>query len=186
MKKVLSIALALIVALSLSVTAFAADGDNTFGPAETNGKSTEVKYTVDAAYTVTIPASVTLGGTATVSASGVKVAKGSQVVAKLTGTSEDDNAFKVKTAEGAALAYTVKSGTTAIGVGQPILTVNPDSATDGNGASGSATLTFTLDDTVKYAGEYTGTVTFTVSVEEAQKPSQTPTTTAGDEEPQGT
>ena len=75
----------------------------------------------------------------------------------------------VKTAEGAALAYTVKSGTTAIGAGDAILTVNPDSATDGSGASGSATLTFTLDDTIKYAGIYTGTVTFTVSVEKKEE-----------------
>ena len=164
MKKFLSIALALIVALSLSVTAFAADitPDN-------KTSSTTITYSVAPMYTVTIPASVTLGNDATVAASGVKVAKGSQVVVKISGTSEDDNAFKVRTGEGAELAYTVKNGTKAINVGDAILTVNPDSATDGSGASGSATLTFTLDDTIKYAGIYTGTVTFTVSVEKKEQ-----------------
>ena len=165
MKKFLSIALALIVALSLSVTAFAAE----IKPETSPAGSTTITYSVAPMYTVTIPASVTLGNDATVSASGVKVAKGSQVVVKISGTSEAGNAFKVKTGEGAELAYTVKNGTKAIGVGDAILTVNPDSAIDGSGASGSATLTFTLNDTVKYAGIYTGTVTFTVSVEKKEQ-----------------
>ena len=157
MKKFLSIALALIVALSLSVTAFAAE----IKPETSPAGSTTITYSVAPMYTVTIPASVTLGNDATVSASGVKVAKGSQVVVKISGTSE--------AGEGAELAYTVKNGATTIGVGDAILTVNPDSATDGSGASGSATLTFTLDDTIKYAGIYTGTVTFTVSVEKKEQ-----------------
>lgn len=172
MKKFLSIALALIVALSLSVTAFAAD--NITQDTDDKTGSTNITYSVAPMYTVTIPASVTLGNDATVSASGIKVAKGSQVVVKISGTSEAGNAFKVKTGEGAELAYTVKNGTKAIGVGDAILTVNPDSATDGSGASGSATLTFTLDDTIKYAGIYTGTVTFTVSVEKEEKEEEMP------------
>lgn len=162
MKKLLTCVLALALVLSLSVTAFAAEGSNTSVP---NNKTT-ITYEVAPAYTVTIPASVTLGDSVTVAASGVKVAKNSQVVVKLTGTSETDNAFKVKTTEGAALTYTVKKDENdTINVNDAVLTVNPENATDGNGASGSTTLSFALNDTIQYAGTYTGTVTFTVSVE---------------------
>lgn len=181
MKKLLALALALTLTLSLSVTAFAADATiepgNDGNPNPSTGKTT-VTYEVQPAYTVTIPATVAIGGDAvTVSASGVKVSSGKQVTVKLTGinvTEENtsgDNTFTVKTAEGASLNYTVTAGesgsTTQISKGGTVLTVNPGSATDGNGASGSTTLTFALasDQTVKYAGTYSGTVTFTVSVD---------------------
>ena len=165
MKKLLTCVLALALVLSLSVTAFAAESSINQGSTDKSG-STSINYTVAPAYTVTIPASVTLGNSVTVAASGVKVAKGSQVVVKLTGTSESDNTFEVKTTEGAALTYTVKSDENdTINVNDAVLTVNPDTATDGNGASGSTKLSFELNDTIQYAGTYTGTVTFTVSVE---------------------
>lgn len=211
MKKLLSIVLALALALSLSVTAFAAgddtgDGTDTGTTTQgttiqpgTNGEpspssgDTQVNYSVAPAYTVTIPASVTIGGengsnTVTVSAEGVKVAKGKQVVVKLTGinesTDEDgnttsDTTFTVKTAEGASLTYTVQKGSDTIQKDGTVLTVasglNNETGEDGTttGAStGSAALTFALNDTVQYAGDYTGTVTFTVSVDEV--PETTP------------
>lgn len=159
LKKLLPCVLALVLAFSLSVPAFAA-GDNTFGPGDTTGKGTTVTYTVDPTYTVTIPASVTLGGSVTVEASNVMVARGKRVVVKLTGTGEADDAFKVKTSEGAELTYTVKNGETPVHVGDAVLTVDPETA-----ASGSTTLTFAAPAAVTYAGTYTGTVTFTVAVE---------------------
>ena len=196
MKKLLSIVLALALALSLSVTVFAAGDDDTGNTTQNTtitqdtdktGKTT-VNYSVAPAYTVTIPASVTIDGTnnsntVTVSASGVKVEKGKQVVVKLTGinvTTENtngDNDFKVKTAEGAELKYTVKIGTTDITTAEAsntVLTVNPASTTANAVASGSNNLTFALADTevVKYAGTYSGTVTFNVSVDEV--PETTP------------
>ena len=164
MKKLLTCVLALVMVLSLSVTVFAADTSIDQGSTSKTG-STSVTYTVNPTYTVTIPANVTLGNSVNVKASGVKVAKGSQVVVTLTGTSESDNAFKVNTAEGAMLGYTVKNGETAVNVNDTVLTVNPDSAADGSGASGSTSLAVALNDTIQYAGTYTGTVTFTVSVE---------------------
>lgn len=190
MKKLLSLVLALALALPLSVTAFATD--TTINQDSTNKDgSTTVNYSVDPAYTVTIPEKVTLGGengsnTVTVEAEGVKVAKGQQVVVKLTGINEStpeggnttsDTTFTVKTAEGASLTYTVQKGSNTINKGDTVLAVasglNNEKDASGNdkntGAStGSADLTFALatDAVVEYAGTYTGTVTFTVSVED--------------------
>lgn len=177
MKKLLALALALTLTLSLSVTAFAADGDQTITTDDGTGKTT-VTYEVQPAYTVTIPATVTIDGSAvTVKADGVKVPSGKQVVVKLTGinvteqNTTGDDAFTVKTAEGASLNYTVTAGAsgsaTQISKDSTVLTVNPDVATTDAGASGSTTLTFALasGQTVKYAGTYSGTVTFTVSVD---------------------
>lgn len=164
MKKMITLILAMTMALSVSATAFAAGIDQDSNP---KTGSTEVTYTVAPSYTVTIPATVTLGNSVTVEASGVKVAKGSQVVVKLTETSGTGNAFTVKTAEGAELKYNVKKGETLVNIDDTVLSVNPDSATDGNGASGSTSLSFSLNDTIQYAGTYTGTVTFTVSVDNA-------------------
>lgn len=168
MKKLLATILALTLALSLSATAFAMDINQDADPKTGN---TSVTYNVDPAYTVTIPETVTINDAAvTVSATGVKVDKGSQVVVKLTATSGTDNAFTVKTDKNAELTYKVMNGETAVNVGDTVLAVNPDTAIDNSGASGSASLTFSLADgeTVQYAGTYTGTVEFTVSVDDAQ------------------
>ena len=120
-----------------------------------------VSYNVAPTYTVTIPASVTLGDTVTVSAENVVVEKGKQVEVKLSGTSGTDNAFMLKTAEGAEILYGVTNSENAVNVGDVVLTVNPD-----DGASGSAALRFVAPSKLTYAGTYTGTVTFTVSVED--------------------
>lgn len=158
MKRLLTCVLALVMALSLSVTAFAA-GITQDTVLKTG--STEVTYTVNPTYTVTIPATVTLGGTAVeVKAENVVVDRGKQVVVKLTGTSGTNNAFTVKTAEEAVLAYTVKNGDTVVDINDAVLAVNPGTAN-----SGSTTLTFTAPTSITYAGTYTGTVTFTVSVD---------------------
>ena len=82
-------------------------------------------------YTVTIPATVELGETAEIKAENVVVEKGSQVEVALTGTSEGDNSFKLKTDEGAELIYTVSDGTNDISIGDTVLAVNPDDTDTG-------------------------------------------------------
>ena len=124
-----------------------------------------VNYAVAPTYTVTIPETVTLGHTATIKAEDVILEEEKQLKVKLTGTSGENNAFKVKSAEGAELEYTVNDGTKDISIDETVLTVNPD-----NSANGSATLKFNApsDSDIIYAGKYTGTVTFTVSVADTQ------------------
>ena len=142
MRKLLSLLLALAMVFSLSVTAFAADGDET-----------------EETYTITIPENVTINGTtATISAENVVVAKGKYVSVSLA----DDNDFTVSTVEGATLAYTVTVGGMEIPAGGEILAVNPT-----NGKTGSSSVTFAIDESaIQYAGAYTGTATFTVAVKD--------------------
>lgn len=155
MKKILSFTLALVMMLSVSVTAFAGTVDQ--DSVDQTG-NTSITYNVAPAYTVTIPATVELGSTATVKVENTMLKKGDEVTVKLTGTSEADDAFKVTTAQGAELAYTVKDGDTVINVGDTVLSCASQ-------VNDTADLLFTAPASVQYAGDYTGTVTFTVSVE---------------------
>ena len=138
--------------------------------------STNVKYSVEPTYIVSIPATVTLGNTSTISSDGVVVEKGKQVEVTLASTSEDDNSFKLKSAEGAEIEYTIKNNGSAVSLNDKVLIVNPDDA-----STGSSTLSFVAPSGVTYAGRYTGTVTFNVAVantESTQTPVETPTATA--------
>lgn len=155
-KKVLSAILALTLCGLMSTTAFAADIDQNSDP---KAGSTNVNYTVQPVYTVTIPSSVELGETATISAKDVVVASGKQVAVTLTGTSGDNNAFTLKSAEGAVISYTVQKDSQDVSLNDTVLTVNPK-----DGTTGSTTLSFIAPSSITYAGDYTGTVTFTISV----------------------
>lgn len=108
-------------------------------------------------YTVTIPATVQLGNTATISAEGVNVVSGSSLVVTLT----DARGFKLTTDEGAELSYSVTQNGTEVSTSGTVLTVAGGNAN----ASGSTSLGFALNDTVRYSGNYTGILTFSVSVE---------------------
>lgn len=127
----------------------------------TQERSAQVQYSVAPTYTVTIPETVALGETVTLSAEDVIVEKGRQVEVALSATSGTDNAFQVKTPEGAELSYTVKNGETEVAVGDTVLTVDPETS-----SQGSVTLSFTVPSNIIYAGEYSGTVIFTVSVQD--------------------
>lgn len=132
---------------------------------KTENRYCTVNYAVAPTYTVTIPKTVKLGETATIKAENVVVDEDKQLEVSLTGTSGVNNAFTVKSAEGAELEYTVNDGTKDISIDETVLTVNPD-----NSANGSAELKFNApsDSDITYAGVYSGTVTFTVSVADTQ------------------
>ena len=125
--------------------------------------SVTVTYVSAPIYTVTIPESVTLGETAVVSADDVAVEKGRRLEVALTGTSGENNAFTLRSEEGATLEYSVARDGSAVYVGDTVLTVDPETA-----ASGETTLEFAAPENgdITYAGEYSGTVTFTVSIED--------------------
>ena len=119
-----------------------------------------VNYAVAPSYTVTIPQTVTLGETVTIKAENVVLEEDKQLEVTITGTSGDNNAFTVKSAEGAVLEYTVtKADGTKVSLNDKILTVNPD-----NTDTDSTTLTFNTPGKAKFSGEYKGTVTFNVSI----------------------
>ena len=158
MKKLFTLLLVIVMMASLSVTVFAADNTiNYSASSQTSGL--EVSYNVQPNFTVTIPSSVSLGEYVTVSTDKVVVEYGKAVKVNLTGTSEDDDTFKVRTAEGAVLSYSVKKGNEEVNINDTVLTVTPTSNdTD-------VELTFVAPDNITYAGTYTGTVTFTIVVE---------------------
>lgn len=118
-----------------------------------------ITYVSAPSYTVTIPPTVELGKSMTVSAEDVRVKKGQQVEVVLTGTSGEDNAFALKSQEGALISYTVQKDGNPVKINDTVLTVNPETA-----SSGQVSLSFLEpeDQNITYAGAYTGTVTFTV------------------------
>ena len=128
----------------------------------TTGGTMTIDVVTPPSYIVTIPTNVILGNTATISASNVVVEKGKELVVKLSATSDENNAFKLKSESGEELTYTVKKGDTDVAIGSTVLTVNPDTASSGN-----TELSFIRPKNVPIAGTYTGSVTVSVSVESA-------------------
>lgn len=118
-----------------------------------------ITYVSAPSYTVTIPPTVELGKSMMVSAEDVRVKKGQQVEVALTGTSGEDNAFALKSQEGALISYIVQKDGNPVKINDTVLTVKPETA-----SSGQVSLSFLEpeDQDITYAGDYTGTVTFTV------------------------
>ncbi|MEF2836921.1 MAG: hypothetical protein U0N82_04280 [Oscillospiraceae bacterium] len=160
MKRIINLLVVIAVIGSLSVTALAANNKINYNSSQTTQSSgLNVSYNVAPNFTVTIPASVSLGEEVTVATDQVVVAYGKAVNVKLSGTSENDNSFKLRTAEGAELVYTVKKGSGVVCVGDTILSVEPESEEI------AAVLSFVAPSSITYAGNYTGTVTFSIVVE---------------------
>lgn len=127
-----------------------------------DNNTANVKYSVEPTYMVSIPATVSLNSSTTISAENVVLEKGKQVEVAIASTSEDDNSFKLKSAEGAKIEYTIKNNGSAVSLNDKVLIVNPDSS-----STGDSTLSFVAPSGVTYAGRYTGTVTFNVAVNNA-------------------
>ena len=152
MKKLLTLALVGAMLTATGITAFA--------------ETTDVTYEVAPVYTVVIPESVTLGDTAVteqISIYGatpednVVIGKTQKVNVALTASA---NNFKVKTADGDEVAYTVNDKNAVA----DLTTVAECTAADGKK---DTDITFTKTGTAAYAGTYTDTLTFTVSLEDA-------------------
>ena len=161
MKKILTLALVGAMLTATGITAFAAD------------PTTDVTYEVAPVYTVVIPESVTLGDTAVTETiriygadenSNVVIGKKQKVNVALTASAND---FKVKTADGDEVAYTVNDKNAV----DDLTTVAECTAADGKK---NTTLTFAKTGTAAYAGTYTDTLTFTVSVETSKAAAEKP------------
>ena len=155
MKKILTLALVGAMLTATGITAFA--------------ETTDVTYEVAPVYTVVIPESVTLGDTAVTEQikiygatenDNVVIGKTQKVNVALT---ESANGFKVKTADGDEVAYTVNDNNTV----DDLTTVAECTAAEGKK---NTDITFTKTGTAAYAGTYTDTLTFTVSVTDAEVP----------------
>lgn len=167
MKKLLTIMLALVMVLSLSVTALAADITQDSDPKTGN---TTVTFNVDPTYTVTIPATVELEKKTaadetityekdlTVSAENVRLLEGKQIQVTLT----SDFTLTNDTQNGGAatnLSYTVTVGDSAT----PIVT-DGVVATFGTSTTEQTSVLHFAAANPTYAGDYSDTVTFTIAV----------------------
>ncbi len=121
--------------------------------------TTTINYSVNPTYTVTIPATIDANTTAEIKVENVVVEKGSLVAVTLTATNESDNSFKLRTTEGAVIEYQIKNDDKIVSLNDTILTVNPDTDTNG-----STNLSFVLPASTQFAGKYTGTVTFSIMI----------------------
>lgn len=171
MKKILSLALALVFMFALAIPAFAAD------PATLNSASSSkdvtATYNVGEGYTVTIPSGITFSAektaNETVTVSNVYINANKKVVVTLKAAGED-TAFELKY-DNDALTYTVKTNlgngdaTTAIAAtGGTVVEVNAGTVT-----GATAALAFQITEDAIYQGEYTDTLTFSVTVAAQQQ-----------------
>ena len=174
MKKLIS-GLSALAIMAMPLTAFA---DTTITEADTLPKTADssVEFSVAPTYTVTIPAKVTLEdngegiytNSGTIKAEGVKLAEGKEIVVSLTSASKFNmqtagaSEYKLPyTAEGAFGKLTDKEAGGIVAKFATSTTVQ------------NTSVTFTTDETPKYAGTYTDPVVFTIEVRDI-------TTTAGD------
>ena len=150
MKKVFAIILTLVLLMSLSVTAFAAN---------TTGGEADITTSIAPTYTVTIPADVNVQFNATETAFGTIEVTASQI--------HPDKCIKVALASDGKLEnsidatkvipYAIKDSEGAVFTSATYLT---------EGDKTALSIHITADDwNAAYAGEYSDTVTFTVSYE---------------------
>ena len=151
MKKLLSLALVLVMVLTMSVTAFAQEITG-------NSGSTDITHTVSDSYIVTIPDSMTIGTDANVSVSDVTLAKDYKLAVSVSSAQYNDG-WKLKNGDD-TIGYTLKIDNTDVANNGTVLTAK-------SGETATKTLKTELSGTAKYSGTYKDTLTFNVSVSES-------------------
>ena len=151
MKKVLTFALAVMLVMSLSVTAFAAN---------TTGGEADITTSIAPTYTVTIPADVNVQFNATETAFGAVEVTASQIhpnkciKVELTSDGKLENSIDATK----VIPYAIKDSEGAAFTSATYLT---------EGDKTELSIHITADDwNAAYAGDYSDTVTFTVSYED--------------------
>ena len=189
MKKIISLALAMILAFALAIPAFATevtdnadidgDGNVTWDPTSQNSTAT-VEYTMAGNYVVTIPSTIELGdndGTKNVVAvSSAMLGYQQQLVIEAKSDGKLELLENGTPNQDVTIAYTIVTNTSkTVGVNATeILTIAPANEASGfSGFSAAAAtskvaLTATVTGKAPYAGVYTDTVTFTTSVKPVQ------------------
>lgn len=157
MKKIISLALAVMMIATMSTTAFAATIENGTG-------TVEVTYGVSENYTVTIPANTTLtadGVNMDISASNVVIPYGNQLTVSISSSNYADSKWYLVDDTNASnkLEYSIKNGENVVASDDTVLTIAA-----GTTEEQKATLTATLVGTATYSGTYKDTLTFSVSV----------------------
>ena len=163
MKKMLSLALAAMMVVSMVPAAYATsitiDGTQT--------ASTVVTYGLDEGYTVTIPDSVALNtdgvGTATLSASNVVIASGKTLNVRISGA-DYVNAWELIDQADAnnAITYSIKKDEVEVKSGDVVLAA---ASGDNWNSTVSAALDFKSTEASSKSGSYKDTLTFTVSID---------------------
>ena len=151
MKKVLTFALAVMLVMSLSVTAFAAN---------TTGGEADITTSIAPTYTVTIPADVNVQFNATKTAFGAIEVETAQIhpdkCIKVALTSDGKLENSIDATK--VIPYAIKDSTGAAFTSATYLT---------EGDKTELSIHITANDwNAAYAGEYSDTVTFTVSYED--------------------
>ena len=151
MKKVLTFALAVMLVMSLSVTAFAAN---------TTGGDADITTSIAPTYTVTIPADVNVQFNATETSFGAIEVEAAQIhpdkciKVELTSDGKLENSIDATK----VISYAIKDSTGAAFTSATYLT---------EGDKTELSIHITADDwNAAYAGDYSDTVTFTVSYED--------------------
>lgn len=158
MKKLIALAVAIVMMAALAVPAFAENATINQDSADKTADMT-VTYEPSASYTVTLPDSAAIGGTAEVSVDEAVLAADTQI--KITVAPKTGEAWVLTNSASETLNYTIKNGNAEIAVNGTVLT-----HAAGATVPTDVTLSFALEDgqTAK-ATSYTQVITFNVAVE---------------------
>ncbi len=177
MKKIVAIALAVLMLAAMAIPAFAAD------ITAEGSSTTTVEYKMEESYKVTIPGNVNLNiasgtamtGTEEIKATGVKLEGGDTLTVTVT-SANGSNGYELKDKADKSdnvpytvqytkdsTTYTLKNTPSAANETNVVLEVQTTADDELTGAVGSTTLNFSTNGTAQ-VGVYNDTLTFTVKI----------------------